>query len=199
LCFIIPVASRDRKINAVGESMGEISRTIRPVKLFCSMFASDTGLFKQAEENLVRRWGPVDFRSRIFDFTQTDYYEEEMGTGLKRIFISFKKLIPREKIILVKIETNKLEIRLSKDQVKRKINLDPGYVTQANVSLATTKDYQHRIYLGKGIYLENTLRMRKGRWDDWEWTYPDYKTAEYKDWFMEVLQLYKEKITSIRI
>ena len=44
---------------------------------------------------------------------------------------------------------------------KRNVNIDPGYLTLANVILATTKGYSHRIYLGKGIYGEVTLLYKE--------------------------------------
>ena len=34
--------------------------------------------------------------------------------------------------------------------VKRPVNLDPGYIEQAKVILASTKNFYHRIYLGRG-------------------------------------------------
>ena len=36
----------------------------------------------------------------------------------------------------------------------RPLNLDPGYVTEAKLVLATTKDRDHRVYVGQGIFAE---------------------------------------------
>ena len=111
---------------------------------------------------LRRRFGPIDLMSEILPFDKTDYYDDEMGPGLKRKFVAFEKMIDRERISVVKHWTNRLEMKLSGGREKRKINLDPGYLTEANVSLATTKDFQHRVYIGRNIFLENTLRFRRG-------------------------------------
>ena len=63
------------------------------------------------------------------------------------------------------------------------MNLDPGCLSAGKVVLATTKNQQHRIYLGSGIYAEVALRYRDGRWQPWEWTYPDYRSPEYAQVF----------------
>ena len=59
------------------------------------------------------------------------------------------------------------------------MNLDPGYLAAGKLVLATTKNQQHRIYLGQGIFAEVALRYRAGAWQPWEWTYRDYRSPEY--------------------
>jgi len=72
--------------------------------------------------------------------------------------------------------------------------LDPGYLEEAKLVLATTKNYQHRLYLGRGIYGEVTLRYTKKSFRSWEWTYPDYKTENYLEVFDCIRKLYLEKV-----
>ena len=60
----------------------------------------------------------------------------------------------------------------------RPLNLDPGYITQAKLVLATTKDRDHRIYLRDGIFAEITLNYTAKRWVHHRWSYPDYRTGE---------------------
>lgn len=179
--------------------MGELKKRMVPVKLFCGMVSADEELFQMARKAMERRFGPSDSVSGILPFDKTAYYEPEMGPGLKRYFVSFRNLVTRESISGTKIWTNRLEWKLSPHKDRRSVNLDPGFVTQANVCLATTKDFQHRIYVGKNIYLENTLRLRKGRWEDWEWTYPDYRTDEYKAWFGTILGIYKVQLKAMNL
>jgi len=176
--------------------VGEVKKKILPVKLFCGVIFKDQEILMKAKNILERRFGPIDDISDSIPFDQTDYYNEEMGTDLKRLFISFKDLIKRDDIVSIKLFTNKVEKRLANSNKNRKINLDPGYITLSNVSLATTKDFQHRIWLKNGIYLENTLRFRKGRWTEWEWTYPDYKTDFALKWFLKIHQIYKKQLNS---
>ncbi|MDP2920870.1 MAG: DUF4416 family protein [Candidatus Omnitrophota bacterium] len=168
------------------------------VKLIIGMLAKDKKLFKDAERFFIRDFGPIDYKSPALNFNYTDYYKEEMSSPLKRVFISFKKPIPPEKIADIKLLTNSIEQKFairtnssrlrSKNivrasgasrELKRRINIDPGYISDSKLILATTKDYFHRIYLRNGIYGEVTLRWRKGGFEPFEWTYPDYKSTEY--------------------
>ena len=154
----------------------------KKVTLVIGMLSKDKKLFDKAEEFFIKDFGPIDYRSPALLFKYTDYYEREMGAGLKRVFISFKKLISPEKISKIKLLANSVEEKLAKNN-KRRINLDPGYVSDAKLILATTKDYCHRIYLTNGIYAEVTLKWRRDGFEPFEWTYPDYQSREYIDIF----------------
>lgn len=168
----------------------------QPVKLIMSMISAEETLLTQVEERIARRWGQIDFRSPIFPFQRTRYYEKEMGPNLKRKFLSFESLIDPGKIVRVKLSTNELEDEfLYPNSSRRRLNLDPGYITLSKLVLATTKDYEHRIYLGRGIYAEITLRYRRGRgFQPWEVTYPDYRSTEYLDMFTYLRQIYHRQL-----
>ncbi|MBI3991546.1 MAG: DUF4416 family protein [Candidatus Omnitrophica bacterium] len=174
--------------------MGE-SKRHPPVKLIIGMIFSQIQLFSKVKELLEEKFGAIDFESSIMDFNYTAYYETEMGNNLKRSFISFKGLIPPEDISSIKLFTNKLESDFAID-ASRKINLDPGYLTLDKFVLATTKNYQHRIYLRDGIYAEMTLRYKKRSFEPWEWTYPDYRTEEYIKYFNEAREIYRQQSKS---
>ena len=84
----------------------------------------------------------------------------------------------------IKIFTNALEEKFSVrtgSTRQRKINLDPGYLTEAKVVLTTTKDFSHRVYIGEGIYAEVTLRYSNAdrKFITFEHTYPDFRTDIY--------------------
>lgn len=154
----------------------------RQVKLIIGMLAKDKKLFDVIEEFFVKEFGEIDYRSPVLQFDYTDYYEKEMGPGLKRKFISFKKLISPGSLPKIKASTNSLEEKHAEKEkklIKRKINIDPGYVSDSKLVLATTKDFYHRIYLNRWIYAEVTLVWKKGGFRPFEWTYPDYRTKEY--------------------
>lgn len=70
--------------------------------------------------------------------------------------------------------------------VARPMNLDPGYIAPSKLVLASTKDYSHRIYLDDGVYGEVTLLFQQGAWRQFEWTYPDYRTPAYHEFFARV-------------
>jgi len=152
----------------------------KAVKLIIGMLAKNKKLFEKAEEFFVKNFGPIDYQSPVISFKYTSYYKKEMGDSLKRKFISFKKLISPEKIAKIKLLTNLIEEKLSISN-KRRVNIDPGYISDAKLILATTKDYFHRIYLSQGIYAEVTLKWRRHSFEPFEWTYPDYRSKEYLD------------------
>lgn len=156
------------------------------VKLFIGMLSSQKDVFSKARARLEERFGPVDFSSELINFDFTDYYEKEIGKNLLRKFISFGKLIDPGKLADIKIFTNKIEKRLGRIDGSRRINLDPGYITDSSLILATTKNFQHRIYLKNGIFAEVTLRYCKGDFLPYEWTYRDYKTQAYRDFFIKI-------------
>ncbi len=168
--------------------MGTIKKHL-PVKLVIGLIFKDNNIYARVKQLLERKFGPVDFESQILDFVYTDYYEKELGRDLKRVFISFKDLIPPQELTRIKITTNSMEKRISKE-ASRLINIDPGYLDLAKLVLATTKDYKHRIYLNRGIYAEITLFYEGRSFKPWDWTYPDYKTPEYIAIFNRVRNIY---------
>lgn len=174
--------------------MGQIQKTL-PVKLFLSIFTQKPELFKTIQNKLITKFGAIDFNSEIFDFNHTKYYENEFGTNLKRKFISFTKLIDADSLWKIKIITNKLEKQILKEG-KRQLNLDPGYITQANLILASTKNYSHRIYIKKGIYQEITLIFKDKTFWPLLWTYPDYQSKECVDVFNKIRNILNSQIKS---
>ncbi|NIM58556.1 MAG: DUF4416 family protein [Candidatus Aminicenantes bacterium] len=178
--------------------MAEI-KPFSPVKLICGIIASKEATFIKAEERLVQLFDPVDIASPLFIFNYTDYYEKQMGKNLKRKFLSFADLIPPEKLSEIKIQTNKLEeeIREELKEVRRVVNLDPGYLTQSGLIMATAKDFAHRIPLQQGIYAHLELFFSKKRFKTLDWTYPDYRTEEYHEYFMEVRRIYLSQLASL--
>lgn len=172
--------------------MGTIKKHV-PVKLVIGLIFKHNNIYVKVKPLLERKFGPIDFESQTLDFIHTDYYEKEFGKGLKRAFVSFKKLILPHQLPAIKTTTNYFEARLSQNKLRR-INIDPGYLELSKFVLATTKDYSHRIYLGGGIYAEITLFYRKGSFCPWEWTYPDYRTDAYIKIFNRIRQIYVEQI-----
>jgi len=164
-----------------------------PVKLITGFIFNDDHAFGKAVFLLKKRFGSIDFESRALPFDFSDYYEKEFGKNLKRKFVSFKKLIPPDKLAGIKLFTNKAEEKLSAKHC-RKINIDPGYLDCAKLVLATTKDFSHRIYLKSGIFAEVTLYYQNKIFKSWDWTYPDYRTPEYAAIFNQIRELYVQQI-----
>jgi len=178
--------------------MAEI-RTPLPVKLFVGVLTSIPEVVPEVEDRLVPLVGPVDARSESFPFDQTSYYDEEMGRPIRRCFFSFSELIQASAISEIKVKTNDLESVFASEfpSVTRPVNLDPGYVEQSKVVLASTKNFYHRILVAGGIYAEVTLHFKDGRWHSFPWTFPDFKADKYHQFFNSVREIYRGQLSQI--
>lgn len=173
--------------------MGEPSEP-RPVKLIAGLLAGDEAGILSGLEKLKGEFGSTDLLSKTVPFDTTDYYGEEMGETLVRRWASFAMLVDPGRLAEVKLATNEMERTLARRDGKRRINIDPGYVTLGNLVLATTKDCAHRVYIGKGIYAEVTLIWARGEFRELAWTYPDYLTPVARDFFRRVRQRYRYRL-----
>lgn len=164
------------------------------VKLIIGFIFTDENILNKAKLYLIKKFGQIDYESQILVFNHTNYYEKELGAGLKRNFISFKKLVEADRLVSIKLFTNKLEQKLCLGSGRRQINIDPGYIELSKLVLATTKDYAHRIYLRQGIYAEITLFYQDKSFRYRDWTYPDYRTSEYIGIFNHIRGIYAQQI-----
>jgi len=178
--------------------MGSI-RNFNPVKLFVGVLVSHEKLIPSVDSQLTAIYGPIDYRSPIMPFTFTDYYRHETGDEILRVFFSFERLIEADSLPEIKRRTNTLEADFTAGDsaVKRPVNLDPGYLENAKVILASTKNFYHRMYLGDGIFGEVTMHFRNGTYEYFPWTYPDYKSPEYQAFFMELRGIYRRQLRSM--
>ncbi|MFH1369206.1 MAG: DUF4416 family protein [Elusimicrobiota bacterium] len=158
--------------------MGGIN-AVKPAKLFIGIIASSQEILSSAEKAIEEKWGAIDVKSAVVPFGFTDYYEKEMGKGLLRRWISFEKPVNPDELADIKLQTNGIEGKYAENS-QRRVNLDPGYVELSKVVLASTKDFSHRIYIGKGIYAELTLLYKAKDFTALPWTYPDYQSPEAK-------------------
>ncbi len=173
-----------------------------PVKLIFSIISSEDNLFREAKNLLISFFGIVDLESDFQPFDYTSYYRDEMGDELRQKLISFQKLILPDQLSQIKISSNKWEFLFgindgcfdASAERRRKVNLDPGYITLSKFILASTKDGPARIYLKEGIYAEITLRFVNGTYRPLEWTYRNYQTELYISFLNKVRELYKNKI-----
>jgi hypothetical protein len=182
--------------------MGAI-RSLTPVKLFVGVLAARRKFIPQIEERLAAAFGSIDHRSDVIPFDFTDYYEAEMGDVIDRIFFSFERLIEADRLSEIKKQTNQLEEELTPvllsggavpGSVKRPVNLDPGYIEQAKVVLASTKNFYHRIYLSGGIFAEVTMHFKNNTYQFFPWTYPDYQSKDYQEFFLRMRQIYRSQL-----
>lgn len=161
--------------------------------LFVGILSREPELFDRCETALSDAFGPVALRSERMSWDFTDYYRDEMGNGLLRMFLFFSRLIDPGDIAPIKVRTNRIEVETAQrppSVFRRRINLDPGYLTEAKVVLATTKDYAHRVYVGKGIYAEVELQYdKKMGFLPVAHSYPDFRAASCRDLFGRAREL----------
>ena len=167
------------------------------VKLFSSLFSPRAERIPETIREMEEWFGPADWVSREMVFDRTRYYEREMGWPLCRRFATFERLIRPDEIVEVKERSNGIEARHLQDR-RRRINIDPGYVSLERVVLATGKNYIHRIYLSRGIYADLTLLFRRGTFEALKWTYPDYGSPEMIQMFNDIRRRYKEQLRGPR-
>lgn len=165
----------------------------RPVKFLVGVLTGHPEILPRVRASLEERLGPVDYASELIDFKFTDYYEAEMGPGLKRQFLSFARLASPDTLAETKLFTNSLEEEWS-ESGKRLVNLDPGYLNAARLVLASTKDFAHRVYIGQGIYAEVTLMFRGKGIEFLPWTYPDFRSPDYARILLTVRAMYMEQV-----
>ncbi len=169
------------------------AREPEPVKLIASLLTGEPALFPEVKEALSQIFGPVDLESKLLPFDHTDYYVPELGPGLQRQIVAFQKLVDPGDLPAIKRQANDLERSLVRDE-RRRVNIDPGYVSLGKLVLASTKDHAHRLYLGQGIYGEGTLTYQRGRFRPWPWTYPDYGSDRYCALFDQIRERYKAQL-----
>ncbi len=165
------------------------------VKLVCGFICSSEQNYKRSKNDLIKKFGEVDFETPPLVFNFTDYYASEMGQPLFRWFVAFKTLINPSRLAAIKLFSLKIEKKYAPGG-KRTVNIDPGYLNAAKLVLATTKDFAHRIYLGKGIYAEVTLFFKQGKFRVLPTTFPDYRTSGYQDAFQSIRKIYCGQIKS---
>ncbi len=172
--------------------MGQIN-PFRPEKLVLPVLISDPAVRPLLLDRLRVRFGEIDYTSVDLPFRQTRYYDEQMGVPITRFFLSFRELVDPGALSGIKIETNRIEAEhlLS---ARRRVNLDPGLLSLSRFILASTKDGSHRVPLGEGIYAEITLVYERGQYRPLEWTYPDYRSDEYRSILEEIRTLYKAQL-----
>jgi len=175
--------------------MGTAKQQI-PVLQILAAFSRNEDALDWAERQATEHWGPIILSSDRFDFAETTYYESTMGTGLRKQFFAFEQLVDPADLVQWKHQSNgweKTYAELRAGPEIRPINLDPGYLNEAKIVLASTKDHAHRIYLSEGIFAEVTLHYRDHRWQPRDWTFPDYRREDYHEFFTRCRNFFRER------
>jgi len=157
-----------------------------PALLLLAAFSHYDEALQWGKQRAEEQWGAIELESPRFDFAETQYYDNTMGPGLKKVFFAFQRPFDPADLVDVKLLTNTWEdeyAALARHSEQRPLNLDPGYITLGKLILASTKDFAHRIYLNRGIYAEVTLYYKHHRWQHHDCTFADYRREDYQRFF----------------
>ena len=97
-------------------------------------------------------------------------------------------------LVEMKIRCNQMEQQLSIDG-KRTVNLDAGYLDHNKVVLASAKEAGQKIYLDRGIYADLAGRYKSGKYQPFEWSFPDFRDGRYDQ---ELLAIRKKCMVQVR-
>lgn len=161
-----------------------------PSLLFAAVTHNPVISRNEIEKSLVDCFGSIIIKSESFDFHFTDYYEKEMGNNLLKFLVAFERLDTENNLPDVKLKSDSIEKNFLDRNNNRKVNIDPGFLSESRVVLASTKNFSHRIYLGKGIFGEITLLYQNKKFVSLPWTFPDYKSSNIQNFLFEARKNY---------
>jgi len=165
--------------------------------LFLALLFASKDIIESSLLVFGERFGDILFESPESAWSHSHYYDRELGTPVFRRFIFFSSLFDASTLPEIKLDTNTLEDAFSHNG-KRRINIDPGYITSSKVVLASAKDYSHRLYLGRGIYGEVALYFQGNRFNPMPYTYQDYREPKGLDMFEKARKELKKLTARIR-
>jgi hypothetical protein len=171
---------------------------VDPVKLFVAVLWADAGVLQNAVKRMEAIWGKIDFVGPDHLFNSTDYYRPEMGSNLNRRLMSFEGLVPPEQLSNAKHISNEIEAMLAMDS-KRSVNLDVGYLDHNKIVLASFKGAGQKIYLSNGVWADLIARYRSGRYQPFDWTFPDFKDGRYDSELSKIRDIYKKQVLNLRL
>lgn len=155
------------------------------VRLVAGLLVASPDLFGDVHAAMRECFGPISAASEPIPWTQSRYYEKELGPSPWRQFVAFESPVSPAGLARIKLRSNALEERW-RGASGRRVNIDPGVLDLNKLVLASTKDAAHRIYLADGVYAEATLRFERGSFRPYGHTYRDYGAPEALTFFNAV-------------
>lgn len=151
--------------------------------LFFALMYKDKDILEKTIGELKNNFGDVVSKSSEYDFNFTSYYEKEFGMNLKKMIAIFDKKINKIDLVEIKNKITEIEKRFSVGN-KRRINIDPGYVNNKEVVLASFKKKDFKEDLGNNVFAHKVLEFEDGNVNDFFHTFDDYKEKRIKDFFI---------------
>jgi len=150
-------------------------------------FEPEERLFPALEKIL----GRIDYRGAPHPFLVSDYYEDEMGPGLRRTLVSFERLDSPTSLVRIKLATAVLEEGFLREG-SRTVNIDPGYMDYFKVVLASFKQGPQKIYLDQGVFADPIMLYQHGAFTCLPWTFPDFESGVYDGDLMAIRRIYRD-------
>jgi hypothetical protein len=170
----------------------------KKVLLVSSVLGKTPELVVSAIKRFSTEFGDLVTVSEELPFRWTRYYQGELGETPSRRFIAIKTLVDPTALPSIKRASSRIETALSEPGSPRRINIDPGYLNQHQLVLASTKRRGHRIYLDQGIFADLMLLFGEEGFIALPWTYPDYAEENtrvlfdrYRDLYLSLLRTRK--------
>jgi hypothetical protein len=143
--------------------------------------------FSKALSVLEEEYGQVFESCPEYDFSFTDYYEQEFGKNLKKRIVVFEKDVSKEDLAAIREKTGEIEKELSLGG-KRTVNIDPGYISSSELVLATKKFRQFKEDIGGGVYAHKVLEFKGDDVVMFKHTFADYKLDRNIEFFKKLIK-----------
>ncbi len=156
--------------------------------LIIALMYSDPEVLEKVKHILIEEFQDIKAESKPYLFDQfTNYYEKEMGKNLQKEFLIFKKQVKKQDLIRIKHKTTEIEKKFAVNN-NRVINLDPGYINQEELVLASfKKGTNYKENLGEEVYAHKVIRFKDREPTIFWHTFPDYREKENQEFFIQNL------------
>ena len=169
------------------------SSCMSKAQFFIGILFQPQVLVEQIQPIIQDAFGPIEDVSEIFEFNHTNYYEDEMGASLQRIFFTFKGTMEAAQLVKWKEIAVQIEEEFFKKKGKRFVNVDPGYLDSVKIILASNKQGGHKIALTETVYADMVMDYFKGEFRFFDWTFPDFKSGLYSSFFINTRRKFLDK------
>ena len=156
-----------------------------------SVLYVDESLLKETLASLQLYFGEALLFSESYPFDMTDYYQDEMGSSIQRVWFCFAPLQDPSELPAWKVKCIELEEKFSCGG-KRPINIDPGYLDHGKLVLASCKAAPDKIYMGEGVFAHTCLRYKKGKFHGPEHSFADFIDGRFNKFFRSAKQLLRK-------
>lgn len=153
--------------------------------LIVAIMYSNKDIYGKVKSILIKKFNKIKKESDEYDFDKfTHYYEKEMGKNLVKRFLIFDYNLEKKDLIEIKKQTTEMEKEFAING-NRTINLDPGYVNDRELVLASFKrGTNYKEELGDGVYAHKVLEFKDGKAEIFWHTFPDYRVKENQEFFI---------------